>query len=117
MLAFVVYESLFLVSSFVPFIEASEADLDLGVGRSKIGLQFSTPGVMHDDMDNRRNHIQTDETVQFVQAFCRCPDILGIHLLGSAVRSVLCLTPVFTGQLVSFPSIHIGFCGTNVTKT
>merc|ERR1712224_133082 len=66
-------------------------------GRYFAGLQFSTPGVMHDDMDTRRNHIRINETVQFVQAFCRCPDILGIRVLGSAFRSVLCLTPVFYG--------------------
>jgi hypothetical protein len=28
---------------------------------------FSTPGVMHDAMDSRRNHIQADDTVQFVE--------------------------------------------------
>merc|ERR1712093_157419 len=44
-------------------------------GRYFAGLQFSTPRVMHDGMDSRRNHIQADDTVQFVKAFCRCSDI------------------------------------------
>merc|ERR1712139_494555 len=46
---------------------------------------FPTPGVMHDAMDHRRDHIQTDDTVQFVKAFCRCSEILGFEGLGTAL--------------------------------
>ena len=47
----------------VSLLEACAADLDLGVGRYFAGLHFSTPRVMHDSMDSRRNHIQTADTV------------------------------------------------------
>merc|ERR1712224_770194 len=80
-------------------------------GRYFAGLQFSTPGVMHDDMD------LAEIIYGLMRQFNSCRRFAGAQISLAFVYWALRLDPFcasrqfFTGQLVSYPSIHIGLCG------
>merc|ERR1712216_945499 len=61
--------------------------------------------------DSHRNHIQTGDTVQFVEAFCCCSDILDSRIEHCGWTRFVPHADFDTEQLVSCPSIHIHFCG------